>query len=324
MTDLLVGGCRYECFDPCACSMVDLDKLILESKVAEVKFGEALKSKIYHDWTCDVDAEKKIKRLQTYRRHLEDEFHCLLLGGKGCLNCDELQFLYERVKKLTATCDIAEQRPDIQVTKGNLKAWIAANPYCVAREKWEYLVYDILCDLELEVEIIDKTVACDIVADICANEIPCDIVVAASVCQRKCDLDVKVCAEARERCNLDFEAMVCSKKCDIGLDLHVCKLGCELTADYCARLIDCNLSMDVISCVYQNGCCLSIEDPCIEGVVPEVFIHTENKQYPISTLRAQDIPNVQILSKYGVDLSNSEYLKDPKAFIEKLNKDYSG
>jgi len=312
---------RYECFDPCACSAVDIDKLILESKVTEFKLGKALKDLLYHDWTCDVEAETKIERLQRYRYHLEQEFQCRMMGGRPCLSCDELQLLYERVKKLTASCDDLN-RPDLIVDKTNVDAWIARNPYCVARERWEYLVYDILCDLELEVKSIETTIACDITADICAKLIPCDIVVAAHVCEEKCNTQVEVCATAKERCDLDFDIMVKSHKCDIGLDLHIQKHKCELTADFCARLMECNLSMDIISCVYENGCCLSIDD--CDPQEPIVLLQTQTSEYPLFTLKAEDIPNIQALEKYGVDLSDSEYLKDPEAFIKKLNKDYDG
>lgn len=313
---------RYECFDPCACSAVDVDKLILESKVTELKFGKAWKDLLYHDFTCDKEAEEKIEKLQRYRQHLEEEFQCRMMGGKPCLSCDELQCLYERVKKLTASCDELS-RPDLIVDKSNVDKWIARNPYCVARERWEYLVYDILCDLQLQVQVIDTSVACDITADICANLIPCDVIVAAHVCEKKCETKVDVCAQAKERCDLDFDIMVNSHKCDIGMDLHIQKHKCEITADFCARLMECNLTMDVISCVYESGCCLSIEACEPQGEV-EVMLHTENNSYPFFALKSEDIPNIQMLEKYGVDTSDSEYLKDPEGFIKKLNRDYNG
>lgn len=310
----------------CQCSTVDIDKLIFQSKVAEVALGEALKMKMCHDFTCDPDAAEKLDKLQTLRFHLEDELRCRMFGSKGCLNCEELGCMAEQVNMITGgskSCDLNrddDRRPDLIVDNSGRLMWNATHPYCIAREKWEFLVYEILCDMKLEISIEDQTTVCDLLAEIMVEELACDIVVAIDVCQRNtCDLDLIVTRKEIKQCELDFEIIIKERKelCDLGLKLHVEKLGCELDLETYVKLVECNLGLEVISTIYEKGCCLEVDGS-------EVMVHTKSESYPISKIRFTDEPDIQSLASYGLDVESSDYVRDPEKFIEKLNKDYSG
>lgn len=303
------------CLDICACSSVDIENLILESKVAEHNYGKEIKSELYHGWTCDVDAKKKTDKLQTYRSLLEDEYFNTSLGGEACLDCDQLQLLYEKTKKLTVSCDIIN-RPDLVVGKDNWDLWVAQNPYCIAREKWEYLAYDILCDLQIEVSIMDKSEICDLTLDIIREEISCDLVVALDICNKKCDINADVCI-TEQQCQLEFEKLICNKECEAGLTFCVTQTGNPFSQDTYNELVDLGISPTVINTIFESGSCITIEGE-------EPILHTTSNSYNIDSIRLTNEINLNTLSRYGVDLTNSKYAQDPNTFIESLNKDYRG
>lgn len=304
----------------CICYDPDLDKLIYQSKEALERFSiEGVKAR-FNGFSCDKKADHKSDLLQNYLRVLEDEYRKISLGGEPCIDCKDLQTLSERVRKLSASCNL-DMRRDVIVDLSGEEAWIAQNPYCVSREDWERLAYivcaefklDIVltevgedCDLDLEVTRVEQM--CDITFEIIRKIIPCDIMIALSIREEMCDLSLTV-TRTEEECELDFNILISEVECDIDLETYI-------------KLVECNLSFDVIKTVYENGCSFEIDEnwqPSGQGVNLVTPLNT----YPIDSLKFKGIPNIESLEKLSVDLSDSEYVQDPGEFIKKIKQDYS-
>lgn len=295
----------------CVCYDPEFDSLIYESKFTlERLSGEIVKS-LYYGFNCDSRAESKMDLLQNYLAVLEDEYRKIALGGMPCLDCYDLQSLAEKVRKITTNCDLMG-RKDFILDESNLDAWIAQNPQCVSREKWERISYTVCKAFDLQIEVVpydcDITVEaisieqlCDLTFEIVRSVIPCDLILAISVYQEMCDLSFEI-TRTREECKLDFDILVSETNCNLDFKTYL-------------KLVDCNLSFDIIRTAYDNGCTFTIEQgaPMLETTI---------NKYPLSKLKFQGDIDIKKLTKLGIDLENSEFIKDPDAFINKLKQDY--
>lgn len=287
-----------------------MDELIYQSKEKLEQLSDNRIKVLYYGYSCDKKAEDKIKILDNYIRVMEDENRKILLGGKACLDCDKLQRLAEKVRYITTSCDL-EARRDLVIDKSKLDAWLVKYPFCASYEKWEKFAYRVcgLLNLEVRAERIDCEVdfeifsteqVCNLVFDITREQIPCDIMIAISVYRQACDLDFKISRTEKE-CRLDFKLLHSEVECDLDFKTY-------------RKLIECNLSYDVIRTVYENGCSFTIGDS-VELVSPL-------NSYPINAFNFTDIPDVEKLKKLGIPVANSQYIKDPSQFIQKIKSDY--
>lgn len=300
--------CKDKC---CICYNVKLEELIYGAKDTLDKLSVDRVKRIFFNYNCDKDVDEKIFLLSEYLWILEDERRKHDLGGEPCLTCDELQCLAEKVRKLTYSCDLSGRR-DIQVDTSEVEQWIAKSGACVSRERWEKLVYEVFCDLNLEIEfdpikceldfsIMSIEKACDLAFEISSELIKCDILFAIHVYKENCDLGFKV-TRTEEECKIDFNLLIEKIDCDLDFDLY-------------KALIDCNLSFDIIKTIYENGCTVTITE---DGPVLETAIAS----YPFSSFNYSDKPDVEALKRLGVNISNSEYGKNPDLFLKNLNSDY--
>lgn len=299
----------------CACSIIDLDQLILQIKMAEYGFAEKLKNALYYKYDCGPKVETQLKKLHAYRYHLEDEQVNLSMGGSGCLDCNELQLMSEQLADIIASCSVDGPRSDLKVDKTFVDGWIIQNPYCVAREKWEYLSYAVLCNLQMDIEV-EKQQACNITMDIIREDIKCDIVMALEVYRQVCDLNMTLDVTPQQ-CQIEFNLLIEDYDCTEGMSLHAEKLGNEITLQEYTALVKANISPSIIAAVYESGCCLSVEDE-------QVILNTKTGSFPLNNIKFTGKPEIEILADYGVDLTQSKYLQDPEAFVQKLNSDYRG
>lgn len=318
--------------------------MILESEVTQVELGEQLKKELYYGFTCNPESFADIERLKTYKHILEEERSSVAWGGKPCLKEDELQSLYEKVKKITASCDVLDH-PDLIINKDRFDRWVAKNPYCVPRQKWEKFAFAILCDIGLDVKIIEevtkcdveleysvksqecdtdidvclkeiqcaidadfdikfKNLVCDLSLDVVTQNITCDIMVAINAYQKFCDLGLTVKRVDEKQCKIELDILKCETTCDLSLEQYVC-------------LKECNLSFDIMKVIYDDDCSLSCSDS-----VP--LLHTKNGKYNLQSIKFLDDPNSDILKKYGITINRSQFSEDPALFIKKLNKEYGG
>lgn len=296
----------------CICYDPKLDALIYQSKATLEKLSNEIVKALSYGYSCDKKAESKMDLLQNYLYVLEDENRKIALGGKPCLNCYVLQALAEKVRKLTASCNMG-QRKDLIVDKSGVDLWLIDNPYCVSRKKWERIA-NIVCeafnldieiknitdDCDLSLDIMSMETACDLTFEIVRNLIPCDIMLAISAYNEACDLGLEI-TRSEEECKIDFDLLVEEVECDLDLKAY-------------QTLIECNLSFDIIKTVYENGCSFNIGDP--------VTLVTPMNEYPLEQLKFKGTPNLGVLRKLNINTSDSKFVKNPKGFIKALKQDY--
>lgn len=283
----------------CVCYDPKIDALIYGVKFSLDKLSGSITSKLLNGYSCDHQAMKKVKILQNYLRVLEDENSNIVLGGSVCLDCDTLQKLSEKVRLITFDCDL-EGRKDLIVDHSAVDAWVSANPYCVSRERWEKIAYTICKAFNLKITNIEEQ--CDFTFEVVRNLISCDIILAISVFKQMCNLKLKVNRDIYE-CKIDFDILVNETNCNIDFKTY-------------RKFIDCNLSFDVIKTIYENECSIEINNGVLSLITPL-------STYPLEDLNFSGIPDLNILKKLNVDTSNTEYIKNPQAFINKLKQDYT-
>lgn len=302
------------CLSP---TQIDLDRFIYKSKYGLSKFSLEKIKKLYYGYSCDKKSEEKIDMLNRYLSVLEDEYRKLYLGAKECLDKNQLQCLFEKINKISLHCNL-DLRSDYSIDKTDFDAWVANNPFCVSREKWEKLAYvvcgifnlDIIiqkdsADCDIDFDLVAKEKKCDLTFEIIRKTVSCDIIVAISVYKHVCDLNLKISRD-EEQCKYDFQILLSETNCN--LDFKT----------YKKLVYDCNMSFDIVKTIYDGGCSITIND---DGN-PELMAQIDS--YDIETMSFSDFPEVEELRKYGVDLSDSEYLKDKDKFINKLKQDYNG
>lgn len=294
------------------CYDQDLDLIIYQTKITLNKLSDIITKSILNGYSCDKSALLKSYTLAAYLRVLEDENRKQHLGAEPCLSKDKLQTIFERIRKSAINCSL-ETRQDQLVDKSGKDAWIANHPACVSRESWERIAYRICKafnldvrvikdsndDCELEINVLSKEQICDLSFEVVRNLIPCDIIIAISVYKEMCDLDLKI-TRTEEECKIDFDILRSQLNCDLDLKTY-------------RSLIACNLSFDVIRTVYQNGCSF-VQDGA------EVLLVSALNKYPLSSLNFNGQINPANIKKFNIQ--KSEYLKNPKSFIDKLKSDY--
>lgn len=234
----------------CICYNYNFRDLLYEAEYTINQLSTNKANSKTHRTPFNLVGETKLRNLHQYRRILNDEFINIELGGKGCLSCNQLQSLAERIRTITVSCD-RQSKQDLTIDKSNVTKWISKNPNCVAREKWEELAY-MVCG-EFKLDIISTEVKCDITFDIVKKLIPCDLMVVLSAREEVCNIDLKI-SRTEEECKLDFELL--SEK-----------VNCDLTFDTYKTLIENNFSYDMIESIYENGCSIVLDDS-------EIRIHT--------------------------------------------------
>lgn len=300
--------CKENC---CICYNIKLDELIYGAKDTLDKLSVDRVKKIYFNYNCDKNVDEKIFLLTDYLWILEDERRKHNLGGESCLDCNELQCLAEKVRKLTYSCDLAGRR-DVQVDTSGVEQWIAKSGACVSRERWEKLVYEVFCDLNLEIEI--DPIKCELDFKLMSIEQACDLAFEISSELLNCDLLFAIYAY-KENCNLGFTVARTEQECEIDFKLLLEKVDCNLDFKTYKKLVDCNLSFDIIKTIYENGCTVEITE---NGPVLQTAIGS----YPFETFNYSDKPDIEALKRLGINISNTEYGKNPDLFLKKLNSDY--
>lgn len=150
----------------CVCNDVDFDQLIYQSKIALNTLSQKRADSKFLGYSFTPDADLKLESLRNYERILDDEYLNISLGGKPCLNCNTLQKLAEKIRKLSTTCNLSLRR-DQKVDTSGEASWVAKNPFCVSREKWERLSYQVCGELKLSISSVETV--CDITFDIIRN-----------------------------------------------------------------------------------------------------------------------------------------------------------
>ena len=239
------GGC-------CTINYGEIESLIYDIKERVIFLTDSIVSRLKNGVGCTKNDFKNIVTLNLYSSVLEKAKKLLYYEAKNCICDDKLCNLKENVLELLKLPCYPDCRLDIVLSRENELAWIAQNPYCVSREKWEALAYHVCDGIQLEIQ--KDEIRCDIAFDIIKQVIPCDLLVSFQLRKEMCDLDFKI-NRTKEECKLDYELLIEQTNCDLEFKEYLC-------------LIDCNLSFDMIKQVYGCGLRLEIDK---NGKNPRIF-----------------------------------------------------
>lgn len=218
-----------------------------------------------YGYECESNFIEKCKKLNSYLNILEKENIKSLLGSKGCLSCESLQSLIEKVIGITGkNCEGGFTTIDIDESEKD--QWVLDNFKCVSYEDWEKASYKYCDDLELKLYIEPEEV-CKLTLDIKSNVIKADIFLAAKAFGNVKKYNLKL-NRTEEECKLDFKLLHSKVKCDIDLKTYI-------------DLIECNLSFDIIRTVYENN--LELKVKTIKNK-KDVYLKTALVEIPFDTL----------------------------------------
>lgn len=254
------GGC-------CSITYEELDDLIYDIKDRTLYLTDSIVSRLKNGVGCTNEDFKNLITLNLYKSVLVKSKRLIYYEKKNCICDSDLCELKENVLELLKTPCYEDCRTDVLITRENELSWIAQNPYCVAREKWEELAYHVCDGITL---VLDKDeLRCDIAFDIVKQVIPCEILVAIQVYKELCDLNFTI-NRSKDECKLDYELLVEKTNCDLEFKDYMC-------------LIDCNLSFDFIKLTYGCGLRLEIDK---NGKTP-ILVSPLNS-YPLNGLHFKE------------------------------------
>ena len=185
--------------------------------------------------SAEADLIMQYKKLTQLRIAVEKELKNLYHGAKSCVS----QFAICKIKDqaldiLSFNC-LNECRKDLKVTTDDVDEWNAANPYCISRESWEALLYQVCNDLQVEIEVV----------------------------KQRCDLVYEIVQEYRS-CAIDFVLDLTEQDCKIQYDLLVNTVDCNITFDIFQTLLDCGISYNLVRTALECGITFDIskKDRC--------------------------------------------------------------
>lgn len=173
-----------------------------------------------YDYTNHIKLNLLVQSLERYKKQK-------LLGLKPCLSEHNLQLTYEELKGLIKLSCTRDTKSSLSVDSSQKSKWIEKNPWCVAREQWEKLAYQV-CD-DLKIKVTTKEVACDLAYTITAEEVDCTLAYAVEAFRKDCSIDFDITEETWK------------------------KSGCKTPYEECKRLSDCGISFDIITGLNKCG-----------------------------------------------------------------------
>lgn len=207
----------------------DIEDSIEDAYATLAHYGIKLQEEKAYGYRC-YDKTNHMK-LQLLVQSLERYKKQKLLGLKPCLSDHNLQLTYEELKGLIKLSCTRDTKSALSVDSSQESKWIEKNPWCVAREQWEKLAYQV-CD-DLKIRVTTKEVACDLAYTITAEEVDCTLAYAVEAFKKDCSIDFDVTEETWK------------------------KSGCKTPYEECKRLSACGISFDMI--VGMNKCGIEVE-----------------------------------------------------------------
>lgn len=172
-----------------------------------------------------------LDKLSRYLLILEKLEKSLLAEVSPCFECCDYETLIASLNTLLPKTRI-KCEANVLIDESERTAWELAHPFCISRTRWEELAYHVCGAIELTVKTTD--LACDFTFDISTETLSCDTVATLSVYQKLCDLDFTM-NRTDEECKIDFQLLI-EKHPDCGVTFRSYK-----------RLLDCNMSFDIIN-----------------------------------------------------------------------------
>ena len=268
--------------------LADLDEQIYLINEEINKNSDRLINYLYYGYKCKGDEKAVMYKLGCYRDLLTKYYQNLNEGLGQCLCDDEIQSVIEKSKDLVFNNRI-QYRCDIEVDESNVNAWIAENPYCVSREKWEELAYYVCGTIGLNLTMSTEK-QCDITFDIVRESINCDVLYAFTVANKTCDIGVTV-NRTDEECQIDYKLLQEKTNCDLSYQA------------YYELITKCNLTYDAIKTATECGIKFCVED--------ETFTCNTGATYSLSDVDCKslyDVSLIDFINYNGID--REKYLAD--------------
>lgn len=215
-------GCKPSYIDERTLYLEDIDDVVCSAEETMAHLGTKMHEEKAYGYKC-YNSNKHIE-LSLLTQYLKDHKKQVMWGGEGiktCLDSRQLQKTIERVKGLSIfNCCKGCKKP-LSIDGIRVDEWNDKNPWCVSREKWEALAYQV-CD-GLKLKISSKEVACDLAYTITSEEVDCTLGYAIDAYKKDCSIDFNVSEDTWR------------------------KSGCKTSFEDCKRLSSCGISFDIIT-----------------------------------------------------------------------------
>ena len=250
-----------------------------------------------------------------------------------CFTCKTLQCFLEKCQDLVFNCcDIINN--DLACDKSKKDKWNLENPYCIAREKWEELLYYVTGDItfsentksvlrSISVDSVFEEKKFNITFGIAYSQVLCAITSQASSYEHLCEiiankkLYTKFCKiqsitkETLNNCLILYNEITDTNLCKISFDKLVKNPLCNLDFEVYLKLINCGLTTSFIEYVYTCGIQLDYNS---KENCPIVINGEDQKSYNIDMTELLDfnLNNLPDVVKAGneVCFKGIKYLDD--------------
>jgi len=224
----------------CNCQLVTneiLDEAIYSGKKRLLRLTEELLRHYIYGYNCN--AQGVIDKISLYVDSVERYRRSFLAGEEACLSCNEFQTILEELKTLTSDCDM-RLRIDQTVDTSQRDVWVAMNPYCAPKERWQQLALKVCSDLKFNIKIEDKS-----------EKLLCNLLYVVAVHGGKsCEIDYSVKVDMKQ-CKAEYDILVKDKDCTLTFGEYVNLKKCGISFDTIAKAKDCGIEFS-----YNNseGC----------------------------------------------------------------------
>lgn len=186
-----------------------------------------------------------------YKVVLDRHIKSLLTKSEPCLKENVVQCLVEAIERLTFTCcDVVNT--DLKCDSSDVEEWIINNPRCVAREKWEKILYEVIEPITADVEL--REIYRDIVADVIFRQIDTDITYKIAYTQLINSIVSSV--ESREQlCEQVADINLAEKNCKIKTITETTLVNCLINYDQRSEE-QCKITYELLN---KDICTLSFE-----------------------------------------------------------------
>lgn len=149
---------------------------------------------------------------------------------ESCIEEKSICKLKDQALSLLGFNCLGQCRQDLYVSTDGLEDWIESNPYCVAREKWEELLYSVCDEIQVDIEVVRQS--CDIIFDL---------------------------QQEYKNCLIDFTLNLSEKDCKIQYNLLRRDLDCNISFNLFKELLDCGISYNLIRRSIECGLSFEID-----------------------------------------------------------------
>lgn len=167
------------------------------------------------------------RELYLYLRTLKRHYHSIVTCNSSTLSCKNVSNLIKSTNRIVNTMSCHKTEPKTLILGEKDLSWVAANPQCVPKEKWESCICNMIPKYTIEVQNFNDI--CSLLFELKTELINCDV-----------DLTLK------------------------NADLKTTLIDCGIDATLIKKAIDCGLTFryvdDEIGLVGANGIKLKLKD----------------------------------------------------------------